>query len=194
MNLPLSSRPNVRVVELGSDDEVRLQRFFDESPGYFLTIHGEPATPDEARNELLHELPPGFTFSQKWTLGFEDCDGVLVAVAQLVSDLMEPAVWQLGLFMVAPGRHGTGDAQAFYQDLQDWTLANGAQWLRLAVVHGNVPAERFWQRQGFSEIRRRDSVEMGKRLNTLIMMIKPLNGSTPEHYIQHVERERPTAA
>lgn len=194
MTLPSSSRPGICVAELGSDDEMRLQRFFDESPGYFLTIHGEPATPDEARTELRHELPAGFTFSQKWTLGFEDPDGALVAVAQLVSDLMEPGVWQIGLFMVAPDRHGTGDAQALYDDLQRWTQANGAQWLRLAVVHGNVPAERFWQRQGFSEIRRRDGVEMGKRLNTLIMMIKPLTGGTPEHYIKHVERERPTAA
>ena len=68
---------------------------------------------------------------------------------------------------------------------------NGALWLRLGVVEGNVRAERFWERSGYWDIRKRQRVEMGKRLNALHVMAKPLAAGSVAEYLALVARDRP---
>ena len=113
------------------------------------------------------------------------------AMANVVSDLLAPGVWHIGLFIVATSRYGTGDAQALYRGLETWAAANGANWLRRGVVQGNVRAERFWEALGFVQTRTRSGVEMGKLTNTLRVMVKPLASGTLEQYLSLVERDRP---
>ena len=72
--------------------------------------------------------------------------------------------------------------------------ARGAEWLRLGVVLGNARAERFWERRGFAETRKRGNLEMGKRVNTVRVMMKPLAGGTHAQYLSLIERDRPEAA
>lgn len=55
--LPLSPLPGLAVVDLLPRGEAPLQRFFDAIPACFLAVHGEPARPDEALQEL-QALPP----------------------------------------------------------------------------------------------------------------------------------------
>lgn len=117
----------------------------------------------------------------------------MVAMANVVSDLLAPTVWHIGLFMVATARHGDGSSQRIYRGLEAWAGANGASWLRLGVVQGNVKAERFWERFGFAQVRTRSSVKMGRLTNTIRVMIKPLRGGTLEQYLSIVERDRPEA-
>ena len=54
--LPGCSADGIRVVELGGSDETELQRFFEQAPDYFVAVNGEPATPTEARDELLEAV------------------------------------------------------------------------------------------------------------------------------------------
>ncbi|MDH5264795.1 MAG: GNAT family N-acetyltransferase, partial [Betaproteobacteria bacterium] len=111
----------------------------------------------------------------------------------VVSDLLAAGVWHIGLFIVATPLHGTGTAQALYAGLEDWIRSSGARWLRLNVVVGNLPAERFWNRAGYREVRQRGGVEIGRRINTVRVMTKPLANGTPAEYLRIVARDRPEA-
>jgi GNAT superfamily N-acetyltransferase len=158
---------------LGADDEPLLQRFFDENPAYFIAVHGEPDAAGEAHEEI-HGLPPaGWSFSKKWLVGYVDGAGSLVAVANVITDLLAPGVWHIGLFIVATSRHGSGDAQRLHDGLERWASGYGARWLRLGVVRGNGRAERFWESLGYTQVRTREGVAISKLTNTLRVMIKP---------------------
>ena len=120
-----------------------------------------------------------------------DETGSLIGVANVVSDLLAPGVWHIGLFMVATRLHGGGAARSLYEQLERWALDQGAQWLRLGVVQGNTRAERFWERCAFVEVRKRGGVEMGMLVNTLRVMAKPLAAGTLPEYLALVARDRP---
>jgi hypothetical protein len=78
--------------------------------------------------------------------------------------------------------------------LERWMIDRGARWLRLGVVHGNVKAERLWLRCGYVQVRERGPMAMGKKMNLLRVMAKPLAGGTIAEYLALVERDRPGAS
>ena len=41
------------------------------------------------------------------------------------------------------------------------------------MVAGNARAEKFWESAGFVEVRRRDGVAMGRKVNAVRVMVKP---------------------
>jgi RimJ/RimL family protein N-acetyltransferase len=177
-------------VELDAADAPRLQRFFELNPEYFLAVNGQPPAADEAHEEIHGAPPAGWPFTKKWSIGFVDETGSLIGMANVVSDLLAPGVWHIGLFMLATRLHGSGAARSLYKRLERWALDLGAQWLRLGVVQGNARAERFWEGCGFVEVRKR-GVEMGKLVNTLRVMAKPLAAGTLSEYLALVARDRP---
>jgi len=191
VQLPPSRIPGLRTVELGPEDEPLLQRFFDANPEYFIAAHGEPARPGEAHEEIHGELPADWSFTKKWLVGYVDKADSLVAMANVITDLLAKDVWHIGLFIVATARHGTGDAQVLNEGLEDWARANGAKWLRLGVVQGNVRAERYWESLGYIQTRTREGMQMGKLTNTVRVMVKPLTGGTIEEFLSLVPRDRP---
>jgi GNAT superfamily N-acetyltransferase len=189
--LPPSPLPTLRTVEITPDLESSLQHFFDANPEYFEAVLGEPAGPNEAHEEIHGELPAGWSFTKKWLVGYVDERGALVAMANVVSDLLAQGVWHIGLLIVATSRHGKGDARAIYRGLESWAAVNGAAWLRLGVVKGNGRAGRFWESLGFIQTRTRTGVAMGKVTNTLRVMVKPLRDDSLERYLSLVPRDRP---
>jgi GNAT superfamily N-acetyltransferase len=192
-DLPPSQISGVRVIELEAGGEPLLQGFFDANPEYFLAIQGEPAAPTEAHEEIHGGLPSGWSFTKKWVIGYVKPNGSLMAMANLVSDILAHSVWNLSTFIVATERHGTGDAQLLYRGLEHWAMAKGANWLRLGVVQGNTRAERFWESMGYVQTRRRHGVEFGARTHTLRVMFKPLASGSVEEYLSLVPRDRPEA-
>lgn len=191
MSAPLFTAGELRAVALGRDDLPALQRFFEANSRYFLDAEGQEPRPDEALHALEDDPPPEMRFDRKWLLGFLDGDDELLAMAQINSDFLAPGVWHLGLFIVASARHGTGLAAQAYAALEAWAREHGARWMRLGVIDGNTRAERFWRKAGFLETRRREGVEMGQRVNALIVMCKPLAGGSLAEYRALVERDRP---
>lgn len=179
--------------ELHQPDVPRLQAFFDANPEYFLTVGGEGPTPATAQEEFDSLPPPEFPFRQRWMLAWTDHDGAMAGMADVVADLFAKNVWHIGTFIVATALHGRGAAPSMYRQLEQWIRAGGAQWLRLGVVLGNVRAERFWQRQGYAELRRRHDIPMGVRNNTVRVLMKPLAGGTAAEYLGLVGRDRPDA-
>lgn len=191
VTLPPSPLPELHTLELAPAQAPLLQAFFDANADYFVIVNGEPAAVGEAMEEITGELPAGFSYTKKWVIGYADASGTLVAMANVVTDLLAPNIWHVGLFMVADSLHGTGIAHALYQGLEDWAAANGATWLRLGVVQGHARAERFWQSLGFAPVRTRENVDMGKLTNTIVVMVKPLTGETLAQYLQQVPRDQP---
>jgi GNAT superfamily N-acetyltransferase len=189
--LAIAPLPDLRAIELTPADAPALQRFFDANPGYFIAVTGAPAGPDEARDEIGQGLPPGWTFTRKWLIGYVDANDEVAAMASVVADLLVRDVWHIGLVIVATSRHGTGDAHRLYEGLESWMRARGARWLRLGVVSGNARAERFWTRVGYVETRTREGVAMGRRVNTIRVMVKTLADEPLERYLALVERDRP---
>ena len=188
---PLFTIRDLRAYELQAEDVPALQRFFEANTLYFEIVNGAPAAPNEAV-DVFEETPPAeWGFTKKWLLGFLDESNTIVAMADVVSDLLAQSVWHIGLFIMETARHGSGDAQAVYTALEDWAKHNGARWLRLGVVQGNVQAERFWMRVGFSQVRTRTDVKLGHCVHTIRVMVKALdNGMMPEYWTL-VERDRP---
>lgn len=190
---PLFAAGRLRGFELGVADVPQLQCFFEANPEYFRAVTGQPPSPTEAEEEYEGALPDGWSFTRKWLLGVTQDDGTLVAMANVVSDLLAPSVWHIGLFIVATSRHGSGEAQSVYRSLEAWAASCGAKWFRLGVVQGNRRAERFWESLGFTQTRTRAGVQMGNRTNTLLVLAKPLAGGNIAEYLSLVERDRPSA-
>ena len=187
---PLFEIRGLRACELKAENMVELQAFFDANPLYFEAVGGAPASSQEAVDEFEGELPTGWSYTKKWLLGFVDESNSLVGMANVVSDLLANSVWHIGLYIVATSRHGTGDAKAVYDALEDWAIFNGATWLRLGVVKGNVRAERFWERAGFVDVRTREGVEIGRKVNTIRVMSKALAGGSVAEYLALITRDR----
>ena len=182
-----------RCVEMDSDAAPRLQRFFDANPEYFVAVNGEPARDGEAAEELASRPPAEMPFTRVWNLEFTDDGGETTGMAGVISDLLAPSVWHIGIFIVATRLHGTGAAREMHDQLEAWMRASGARWVRLGVVAGNRRAERFWEKLGYVETRRRTGVQMGKKTNDLRVMVKPLAGGSVAEYLALVPRDRPEA-
>lgn len=148
--LPPSPRPELHTVELTPERAPLLQRFFDANPAYFLATSGVPAGPGEALEEITEGLPPEMPYTRKWVVGYAGADGELVAMANVITDLLAPTIDHLGTFIVGTAHHGSGLAQALHRGLLAWSVAHGAAWMRLGVVQGNARAERFWAREGYT--------------------------------------------
>ncbi|MEO8488771.1 GNAT family N-acetyltransferase [Pseudomonas sp.] len=191
--LPRLCVEGIQVVELHDGDAPELQQLFDQSQAYFLAVNGEPATPNEAREELQGNLPAGWSCSRMYWLGYRNAEGQLVAVINVAADLLATGVWHIGLLLVDTRLHGTGFAQQLHGDLEAWAAAKGAQWLRLTVVVGNTKAERLWPRLGYVQVRMREGIAMGRQVNTVSIQVKALAGGRVDEYLALVHRDRPGA-
>ncbi len=168
-----------------------LQALFDANPEYFITVTGQPPRPDEALNEFAEEPPTHIPHGRRWFLGLFSADGQLQGLAVVVRDLGATGVWHLALYLWASRLHGTGIPREVHAAFEAWALRSGAEWLRLGVVVGNSRAERFWEKLGYAEVRRREGVQAGTRSNEVRVMVKPLLGQPPAAYTERVPRDRP---
>jgi GNAT superfamily N-acetyltransferase len=66
-----------------------------------------------------------------------------VAMLEDRADLV--VLWDL---RVAPARRGRGVGAALFRAAEAWALAHGARWLKVETQNVNVPACRFYARQG----------------------------------------------
>jgi hypothetical protein len=88
--LPASPIAGITAIELTSQHVSALARFFAANPAYFLAVQGEPARPDDAREEIEEALPEGIPHTRKWVIGYVRPDGEIVALVNLVSDILRP--------------------------------------------------------------------------------------------------------
>ena len=168
-----------------------LQAFFVANPEYFIAVNGMPPRDDGAWQEFNDRPPAGMPYERQMLIGFVDQQNQLVAMASVLSNFIASHVWHIGLFIVASRLHGSSAAGAIYAALEEWMQRSGAQWIRLGVVLGNRRAERFWQKNGYVELRQRTGIRTGKLISTVRVLMKSLCGGSCETYLSLVERDRP---
>jgi GNAT superfamily N-acetyltransferase len=190
VNRPVFEVKGYRALLAGPDDIPGLQRFVDANPEYHQIVCGEAPGPEHGRELLEFLPPPDYAYRAKVFLRYVDEAGENVGVADMIENLFAEGIWHIGLFQVATRLHGQGIARSLYDALEEWARRGGADWLRLGVVVGNVRAERFWEKVGYTDVSKREGVEMGKRVNTLRVMAKPLTGRGWTDYYNLVERDR----
>ena len=181
---------------LRADEVPALQALYDANPEYALIVNGRRPGPNEAQADFDERPPPQLSYRQQWQFGLFDAAEALVGVAIVTADLCAVGVWHIALFLLATRLHGQGLATPIYAALEDWAKTQGARWLRLGVVRGNGRAEQFWQRLGYREVRVREGVDTGGRINTLRVMVKALPAAglaELEIYLRLVPRDRPGA-
>ena len=191
MATELFAGPAFRAFEIGEADLEGLQRFFDENPAYFHVVGGEDPRPGQAREEFDDRPPADWPWDGKWMIRFADADGATIAVADIVSNLLARGVWHVGLFIAATRLHGSGTARRLYDGLESWAGRGGARGRRPHVGGGNARAARLWEKKGYVEVRRRAGIEIGRRVNTMRVMVKPLAGEGVPAYLAQVPRDRP---
>jgi len=182
--------PGYRALLAGPDDIPGLQRFVEANPEYHEIVCGGPPGAGHGRELLEFVPPPDYPYRAKVFLRYVDAAGENVGVTDMIENLFSEGIWHIGLFHVATRLQGQGVAQSLYAALEDWARRGGAEWLRLGVVVGNTRAERFWEKVGYTDVSKRDGVEMGKRVNRLRVMAKPLTGRGWPDYYNLVERDR----
>ncbi len=180
-----------RIVELNVDDIPAMQQLYEANPEYSQSVLGRPSKPSDAHDDFHDRPPTEFPMGRKWMLGFVASDDALIGVAEIVSDLFASSVWHIGYFMIATKLHGGRVAAQIYDALESYMRIQGAHWVRLGVVVGNVRAERFWERCGFVEVRQRENYALGLQRHTLRVMVKPLHAGSLHTYLALVERDRP---
>jgi len=191
---PLFSFGGYSVHALSPASVPTIQRFFEANPDYFLTVHGVPPRSDEAQQEFEHRPPAFMPYSHQWFLGFYDGDDELGAFAVILSDFIASNVWHLGLFMLAGKLRRTGASETLYRGLESWMRGQGAKWIRLGVVEGNEPAERFWRNMSYTEVRKRSDVDTGVRRHTISVRVKVLADSPLSRYFSLVPRDDPNVS
>ena len=177
--------------ELSAAELPEVQRFLEANPEYYLRVTGEPPGPGAAREELEALPPSEWDFDRKSLVAFRDASGAIIGLAEMVANLFAAGVWHIGLFLIATRLHGSGAAQLWYGALEAWMRSQGCEWIRLGVAQGNTQAERFWERLGYLELRKREGVQLGERLLTIRVMMKPLAGCPVGDYLSLVARDRP---
>jgi hypothetical protein len=115
---PQSPDADMRTVLLAPDDWSLVQSFYESNPTYFVTLTGLPAQKNAALDDLLALPPADFSYKRKYFIGVVDLSGKLLAVADVIEDLLAPEVWHIGLFIVATALHGSGFAQRWLQNLK----------------------------------------------------------------------------
>lgn len=179
------------VREMPVSELPRLQALYEANPEFFLIVNGRRPEADEAQQHFDELPPPHLSYTRRWFAGVFDRSGELQGHVAIVSDLMLPRAWHLATFLMATRLHGSGAATETFAALESWVRSHEASWLRLGVVAGNGRAERFWERCGFVEVRRRENMDTGGRINTMRIMVKPLAGLSVAQYLEQVPRDRP---
>ena len=191
MTAPVFAAGAFRATEMHEADVPRLQAFLEANPEYDVAVNGVPPPPTAARDEFAQLPPSEIRYDKRWMIAIGDGGRDMAAMANVVANMLAPTVWHIGLFVVATRLHGTGAAREIYDGLEQWIRDGGAKWSRLGVVAGNARAERFWEKLGYVEVRKRLAVPMGERVNDLRVMMKPLAGGTVAEYLALVARDRP---
>jgi ribosomal protein S18 acetylase RimI-like enzyme len=161
------------VARLGPADVPALQRLYERCSDYHEIEEGIPTRPGAAEH-LLTELPPGKDAADKFSLGIRGADGELVGVVDLIRGYPEAHQWWVGLLMLDPEVRASGVGSRLYRAVARAVAADGGSAIYLGVLEQNAPAERFWRRHGFEELRREPYTAASGHRSRVIVMRHPL--------------------
>ena len=150
-------------------DAPALQRLCERCSDYY-ELEGRVPTPPGTAEDVLTSLPPGKADDDKHVIGVVAPDGELVGVLDLIRDYPGEHEWWLGLFLLDPQARAAGLGSRVLQEVERVVAAAGGTVLHLGVLEQNVPAERFWRRHGFTEVRRQPYTAASGHVSRVIVM------------------------
>lgn len=162
---------------VGEADHEELRQFFEACEDYVLLSEGRAPTSAQVE-ELLRDLPPGRTLSDKHVLGIRGEDRRLVGVIDVVRDYPAPGEWFLGLMLLVPGQRGRGLGTRAYRAVERWARRQGSAAMWLAVLAQNPRARRFWERLGFAAVDSR-RLRSGALDNVAVRMVRRFGLGAP---------------
>jgi GNAT superfamily N-acetyltransferase len=142
-----------QVVRLTLADAPELQDLYERCTDYHEAHEGVPTRPGAGEEELCAG-PPGRSLEDKLPFGIYSMGGELIGYLELFRNYPAEGEWWIGLLMLDPKVRGQGLGGEIYQSARTWAAEQGAHSILLGVLEEEHAAERFWQRQGFSELRR----------------------------------------
>lgn len=136
------------------------------APRYSLCVTGRLPLASDA-TELLQELPPGYSYEDKYTFGIYYA-GLMIGCADILKGWKHERQSMLGLLLLAEHAQGQGFGRQAYRLLErricSWP--NMAS-VRIGVISTNTDAIAFWRKIGFVANGETSSIE-GHTGSTLI--------------------------
>ena len=155
MNLTSLRGIAFRAGELSSHDGPALQTFLEECADYHELVLGHPPGTAEAQSVFYAGPEDGQKPENKMLLGISALDNTtLIGVLDAFCDYPEKGVWYIGLLLFSPSARSAGLGAAVVEAFARAAKERGAIEIQLNVVEQNEAGHRFWQRCGFSEVRR----------------------------------------
>lgn len=136
------------------EDLDRLQRLLEAAPAYSLVAKGHLPLPTAAL-ETFGELPPGRSAADKLVGGYWVGDE-LVGCVDVCRGYPESHIAYVGLLLFAEPFQRRGLGRQALQQLRSVASSWGCTVLRIAVLARNHGALRFWRREGFAEVLRKN--------------------------------------
>ncbi|MCM1058237.1 MAG: GNAT family N-acetyltransferase [Firmicutes bacterium] len=112
--------------------------------------HCPPFVTEESIRRDMTALPPKKTAEDKYYVGFFDRQR-LICVMDLIMDFPDNSTAFIGFFMTDASIQGKGVGSAIITDLCACLSEIGILSIRLGWVKGNLQAEHFWHKNGFTE-------------------------------------------
>ncbi len=189
---PLRPGADWIATEADRSTAAELQVFYEANPEYWRMVYGHNPAADDALQDIDAKPPADMPYSTlpMWLIRDRSTRRIVGEVS-VATDLLAEGVTHLGFFIVDTARQGSGLAAEVYASYEAWAVGSGARWLRLGVVEGNRRGHRFWLRNGYVEVRRRQNYVIGELSHTLIVMVKPVALNALDDYLTYVPRDRP---
>ena len=158
------------VARLSLADVADVQRLYERCTDYHFAHEGTP-TRANAGEEELTSLPPGRSADDKFSFGIYTADAVLIGYLELFRNYPDEGDWWVGLLMLDPDARGRGLGSEVFRAATIWAADRGARSILLAVLESDERAQRFWFRQGFELVRRREyQSHAEKKQHTVLIM------------------------
>lgn len=133
----------------GESTEVSdLQRVLEDAPAYHMRVTGAPAGVDAAE-ELLRELPDGWTADDKFVYGIY-LSGRMVGCVDILRGYPDGDCAFIGLLLVGETWQAEGVGRAAYEKSEAIMRTWGVGRIRLAVLETNGAVVRYWKKMGFA--------------------------------------------
>jgi diamine N-acetyltransferase len=147
---------SVRQLDATSEQDRRdVQSVHEGAAAFIQLVEGQPPAPTAAE-ELFAALPPGKTHGDKFVFGFY-LDEQPIGCADVIRGYPEQEVAFIGLLVFVEAVQGRGFGPTALQEIYRIAASWGCRRIRLAVVDVNTRAFAFWQREGFTELFRKNA-------------------------------------
>jgi GNAT superfamily N-acetyltransferase len=161
--------PDYAIRRLQPEDAAILQVLYDRCGDFNWLVEGEPVSLTAAQEDF-RSVPQGKSLDDKLVWGIFNLQGEMVGVLDVLRDYPEASTWWVGLLMLAPDARGIGIGRAVMRGFSDYARLQGGKTLMLGVVEENTPAVEFWQKIGFSLLRKTEVRPFGKKMQAVYIM------------------------